>query len=157
MTLFKSKIINTCEYYRGVFCRLREAVWRKRLELWSTDKLVPPSRQCSGTFLALDLDFFFAKNQTPVVCQAPYSPDMAPCDFWLFPKLKRAKFGYFSNNENPMRALNTTSLKCYLPSSDTIYRQKKFNYAYEGSKLPHASVLHWKLPGCDISTSEPTS
>jgi hypothetical protein len=24
----------------------------------------------------------------PVVQQPPYSPDMAPCDFWLFPKLK---------------------------------------------------------------------
>ena len=24
----------------------------------------------------------------PLVRQAPYSPDLAPCDFWLFPKLK---------------------------------------------------------------------
>ena len=24
----------------------------------------------------------------PVVRQAPYSPDMTPCDFWLFPHLK---------------------------------------------------------------------
>jgi hypothetical protein len=24
----------------------------------------------------------------PVVQQAPYSPDMAPCDFWLFPQVK---------------------------------------------------------------------
>jgi len=30
-----------------------------------------------------------AKNGIPVVRQAPYCPDMAPCDFWLFPKLKR--------------------------------------------------------------------
>jgi histone-lysine N-methyltransferase SETMAR len=22
------------------------------------------------------------------VCQPPYKPDLAPCDFWLFPKLK---------------------------------------------------------------------
>ena len=22
------------------------------------------------------------------VCHPPYSPDLAPCDFWLFPKLK---------------------------------------------------------------------
>ena len=32
---------------------------------------------------------FLTKKQTSVVHQAPYSPDMAPCDFWLFPKLKR--------------------------------------------------------------------
>jgi len=24
----------------------------------------------------------------PVIRQAPYSPDMASCDFWLFPHLK---------------------------------------------------------------------
>jgi histone-lysine N-methyltransferase SETMAR len=31
---------------------------------------------------------FVAKHNIPVVRQAPYSPDMAPCGFWLFPKLK---------------------------------------------------------------------
>lgn len=31
---------------------------------------------------------FLAKNQTPVFPQPPYSPDLAPCDFFLFPKLK---------------------------------------------------------------------
>ena len=31
---------------------------------------------------------FLAKNSMPLIRQAPYSPDLAPCDFWLFPKLK---------------------------------------------------------------------
>ncbi|KDR20158.1 hypothetical protein L798_05652, partial [Zootermopsis nevadensis] len=31
---------------------------------------------------------FLAKHNIPLVLQAPYTPDMAPCDFWLFPKLK---------------------------------------------------------------------
>ena len=31
---------------------------------------------------------FLAKNSMSLVRQAPYSPDLAPCDFWLFPKLK---------------------------------------------------------------------
>ena len=31
---------------------------------------------------------FLAKNNTVLVRQSPYSPDFAPCDFWLFPKLK---------------------------------------------------------------------
>ena len=26
--------------------------------------------------------------------QPPYSPDLAPCDFWLFPKLKENLRGY---------------------------------------------------------------
>ena len=31
---------------------------------------------------------FLVKHQTIQVTQPPYSPDLAPCDFWLFPKLK---------------------------------------------------------------------
>ena len=31
---------------------------------------------------------FLAKHQVTQVIQPPYSPDLVPCDFWLFPKLK---------------------------------------------------------------------
>jgi len=31
---------------------------------------------------------FLAKHHITPVCQPPYSPDLAPGDFWLFPKLK---------------------------------------------------------------------
>jgi transposase len=31
---------------------------------------------------------FLSKNETTVVPQPPYSPDLAPADFFLFPKLK---------------------------------------------------------------------
>jgi hypothetical protein len=31
---------------------------------------------------------FFAKTNIPVIKQPPYSPDLAPSDFWLFPNLK---------------------------------------------------------------------
>ena len=31
---------------------------------------------------------FLAKHQITQVTQPPYSPDLVPCDFWLFPKLK---------------------------------------------------------------------
>lgn len=32
---------------------------------------------------------FLAQNNTVMMPQPPYSPDMAPCDFFLFPKIKR--------------------------------------------------------------------
>ena len=32
---------------------------------------------------------FFVKNWTHVAPQPPNSPDLAPCNFWQFPKLKR--------------------------------------------------------------------
>ena len=31
---------------------------------------------------------FLAKNNMTVILHPPYSPDLAPCDFFLFPKLK---------------------------------------------------------------------
>ena len=31
---------------------------------------------------------FFVKNNTALARKPPYSPDLAPRDFWLFPKLK---------------------------------------------------------------------
>ena len=31
---------------------------------------------------------FFVKLRITQVTQSPYSPDLVPCDFWLFPKLK---------------------------------------------------------------------
>ena len=36
---------------------------------------------------------FSAKHHIAQVCQTPYSPDLAPCEFWLFPKLKSSLNG----------------------------------------------------------------
>ena len=56
-------------------------------------------------------------------------------------------FRHFHYNENPTRALNTTSLNCRLPSTDDTNRREKFTYPYEGSRSPHASALHWDPSG----------
>jgi hypothetical protein len=37
---------------------------------------------------ALSVREFLAKHSIPVVPHLPYSPDLAPCDFFLFPRLK---------------------------------------------------------------------
>jgi hypothetical protein len=34
-----------------------------------------------------------AKHSIPVVPHPPYSPDLAPCDFFLFPRLKSSLKG----------------------------------------------------------------
>ena len=36
---------------------------------------------------------FFAKHQITQVTQTPYNPNLAPCNFWLFPKLKSPSKG----------------------------------------------------------------
>jgi transposase len=60
------------EYYKGLLERVRNDVRRKRPEKWANG-------------------FILHHNNTPwaTVCpHPPYSPDLAPCDFWLFPKVK---------------------------------------------------------------------
>jgi len=44
-------------------------------------------RQCSGAQCIEHLGFL-AKNITAVLEQRPYSLDLAPCDFFIFPNLK---------------------------------------------------------------------
>ena len=38
--------------------------------------------------MALSVQQFLAKNNMTVIPHPPYSPDLAPCDFFLFPLMK---------------------------------------------------------------------
>ena len=56
------------------------------------------SWQCARPSYSSCAGFFWAKHHITQVCQLPYSPYLAPCDFWLFPKLKSPlKWGRFVN------------------------------------------------------------
>jgi hypothetical protein len=50
--------------------------------------LASAPQQCTTHHAALSVREFFAKHSIPVVPHPPYSPDLAPCDFFLFPRLK---------------------------------------------------------------------
>ena len=90
-------------------------------------QLVPPSRQHTSTFHALDSDFL-VKNQTLG---------------WLGFQRSWYAFFYFSSNENPTRARNATSLNWCFSSTEGIHRRKKFTYVYKCPRSPHASARHW--------------
>ncbi|UYV64306.1 hypothetical protein LAZ67_3000240 [Cordylochernes scorpioides] len=83
------------EMYLGILRRLREAIKKKRPEKWTNgdwilhhDNVRPHTAHLVTSFLA--------KNGTQILHQPPYSPDIAPNDFFLFPKnkavLKRRHF-----------------------------------------------------------------
>ena len=93
----------TKQYYEGVLCCLCNAVWRKQLFLWAagTWQLHHDNAPAHSSHL---IQGFLAKHNIPLIRQAPYSPDMAPCDFWLFPKLKMPlKVTRFESREDIMR------------------------------------------------------
>ena len=103
----------TKEYYEGVLCRLHNAVRRKRPYLWAAKTWQLHHDNAPGHSIHL-IQGFLAKHNIPPIRQAPYSPDMAPCDFWLFPKLKMPLKGtQFESREDIMR--NATALLNMIP------------------------------------------
>ncbi|KAJ4442248.1 hypothetical protein ANN_12114 [Periplaneta americana] len=115
----------TKEYYHDVLWRLRDAVRRKRPDMWMAnnwhlhhDNAPAHSSQLIHTFLA--------KHGITTVRQPPYSVDLAPCDFWLFPKLKTPlKGSRFESREEIMR--NATTELNTIPKEDfqRCFRQWK--------------------------------
>ena len=75
---------------------------------------------------ALFLRDIFTKNSTHIVPQPPYSSDLAPCDFWLFSKLKRPLRGYRFDSIEEIKAESKKVLKA-IPEID-------FNNCFEDWK-----------------------
>ena len=75
------------QLYQEVSARLRDAVRRKRPELWENLTLMLHHDNAPAQ-ASLLIHSYLAKHQTSVVPHSPYYPDLAPADFFLFPKLK---------------------------------------------------------------------
>ena len=60
--------------------------WFRRTQLWATgDWQLPHDNTSAHTS---NLVQFLVKHQITQVTQPHYNPDLTPCNFWLFPKLK---------------------------------------------------------------------
>ena len=92
----RSKEVNTLEFIgQSVRVRLRVTVLRLLGSSWrdsvgrgqhSSNRLRGIStRTMHKSILVTD---YLCKKGIKTVPQSPYSPDLAPCDFWLFPKLR---------------------------------------------------------------------
>lgn len=73
-------------YYKQVLTTLRERVRRKRFEMWKNRSWIL-HQDNAPAHNALSIKEFLAKHGIPVLEHPPYSPDLAPCDFFLFPKV----------------------------------------------------------------------
>ena len=73
--------------YLEVMGRLREAIRQKHTELWK-NQLWILHHDNAPAHTSMLVREFLAKNKTVIMPQPPYSPDLAPADFFLFPKLK---------------------------------------------------------------------
>ena len=80
----------TKQYYEGVLCHLRNGVRRKRPDLWAEETWQLHHDNAPAHSSHLIQGFFLAKHNIPLIRQAPYSPDMAPCDFLADPQTENA-------------------------------------------------------------------
>ena len=80
------------QFHSKVLKRLRDTAWKKRPETRSSDDWFL-HHDNAPAHTALSVQQFLAKNNMTVVHHPPYSPDLAPCDFFLFPHTKRQTKG----------------------------------------------------------------
>ena len=90
-------------FYKDVLERLRKRVQRVRTDI-ADDWVLHHDNMPAYT--ALSIREFLAKKNIPVLPHPPYSPDLAPCNFCLFRKLKsKLKGHYFGTMENIQKIL----------------------------------------------------
>ena len=75
------------EYYVEVLKRLRDAVRGKRPRFWSSGDWLLHHDNAPAHSSNL-VQQFLVKHKIVQLRQPPYIPDIAPRDFWMFPKLK---------------------------------------------------------------------
>jgi hypothetical protein len=87
------------QLYQQVLARLRDAVHRKRPELWENQTWM--LHHCSApAHASLVIRSYLAKHQTFVVPHPPYLLDLVAADIFLFPKLQTTLKGRrFQTNE----------------------------------------------------------
>ena len=80
------------EFYKTFLQRLRDAVPRHRPEKWLYGNLIL-HHDNAPAHRAVTTNEFLAKHNIPSLPQPPSSPDLAPCDLFLFPQLKKTMNG----------------------------------------------------------------
>jgi len=82
------------QYYIEVLKKLHERVTRKQPELWRNGWILHHDN-------APYVKQFLANKNITVLKHPPYSPDLAPCNLYLFPKIKSVlKETHFVSVEN---------------------------------------------------------
>ena len=118
-------------YYKGVMERLLNRIWRVRpgmCEIWWLVWFAsqrPVGKQ------------FLAQWKVTVLDHPPYSPDLAPADYFLFPKvkshLKRHLFDSISDIQKAVTStLNTTEKDDFYKGIQKLYERANLCVQLEG-------------------------
>ena len=83
--------LHALEYYVEVLSEFRKRFRRKRPALFKSGEwhFHQDNAPVHNSILVTD---YLTKMGIKTFPQPPYSPDLAPCDFWLFPKLRGCRY-----------------------------------------------------------------
>lgn len=95
-------------FYVEVLTRLKKRVARIRPEIANTWVLHHDNAPSHASLLVRE---FLAKQTVATLPQPPYSPDLAPPDFFLFPRLKSSLKGHHFGTVENVQAAVTNALK----------------------------------------------
>ena len=98
--LSKGQTINST-YYCKVISTFLSHLHRKRPEKFDQGWILHQDN--SRPHASRETMEFFSKKNTETLPHAPYSPDLAPCDFWLLPQLKNRLAGQRFNDEEGLK------------------------------------------------------
>ncbi|GFX73123.1 uncharacterized protein TNCV_4502021 [Trichonephila clavipes] len=80
----------------------------------------------NGSEKPFSVNRFLASKNIPVAPQPPYSPDLSPCDIFLFPKLKNHLKGHhFGTLENIQTAVTDQLKSIPISAFHQCYEEKK--------------------------------
>ena len=96
--------------YKNILQRLMRSVREKRRELRETRSWLL-HHDNAPAYNALGVRKFLAKNCIAVLEQPPYSPVLAPCDLFLFSKLKEVIKGTRFQDSEATKTAVTTELQ----------------------------------------------
>ncbi len=140
------KTTMNAELYLNILQQLCEWIHRIRPKLWANNSwlFLQDNAPVHCTFKICD----FAINQVNALDHPPYSPDLTPCDFFLFCKIKNTLKGYRFQSVENIQKNSTAVLKgikeeefsvCFGQWKHCMEKciQYKSNY-FEGDKLSDA-------------------
>jgi histone-lysine N-methyltransferase SETMAR len=113
------------EFYCNVLRRLREGIQRKRPELWRAGNWLLHNDN-APSYRALVTCEFLTHNSIITLPHLPYSSDLAPCDFFLFPKMKlQLKGCRFDRVEENQRELQNVLGTLREPDFQHAFQQRQ--------------------------------
>ncbi|GBL89961.1 hypothetical protein AVEN_234677-1 [Araneus ventricosus] len=98
-----------------VLKRLRETIRRKRPTKWQGGWSLLHYNAPSHTYIVVQI--WVAEKNILLLHQPPYSPDLSPSDFWLFPKIKMGLKGNCFDTVEDIKTNATAELR-KIPQQD---------------------------------------